>query len=309
MARPDEVPLALLSSHMHVLIINMSAFPPGISTKISNAYSFISHNYNFSRLGTQDSDEIFLVGFSRGAFAVQCLASLLSQTGLLQSQHLYYLRGLFTLWANQKFKMRAGDEPYIVRKKLEDYVQKLRDESLLHEVRIKALVVWETVSALGLPVHLSPRPLSFVGEQVPCVVENAFHALALHEKRAQFKPRLWEFIEPARQIHGVTIQPNAKQCWFLGSHGDIGGNWDAALGAVTLIWMLSQLESANTGVTFDQDEIAKHLEHKLLEWDFKFNRMFNRIIGQLNETSVLSAISSSGIVTPFINADWINFHV
>jgi uncharacterized protein (DUF2235 family) len=53
----------------------------GISAKIRNAYSFLSHNYNFDVL-----DEIVLVGFSRGAFAVQCLASFISQTGLLQKQ-------------------------------------------------------------------------------------------------------------------------------------------------------------------------------------------------------------------------------
>ena len=69
----------------------------GISAKIRNAYSFLSHNYNFEPTHGRDFDEIVLVGFSRGAFAVQCLASFVSDTGLLERQHLYYLRGLFTL--------------------------------------------------------------------------------------------------------------------------------------------------------------------------------------------------------------------
>ncbi|KAI0192355.1 hypothetical protein EV127DRAFT_302847, partial [Xylaria flabelliformis] len=68
----------------------------GISTKIRNAHSFLSHNYNFD----DGNDEIFLIGFSRGAFTVQCLAWLISQTGLFHKRYLYCLRGLFTLWAN-----------------------------------------------------------------------------------------------------------------------------------------------------------------------------------------------------------------
>jgi len=60
----------------------------GISAKIRNAYSFLSHNYNFDNFDRPE-DEIVLVGFSRGAFTAQCLASFLSDAGLLRRQHLY----------------------------------------------------------------------------------------------------------------------------------------------------------------------------------------------------------------------------
>jgi hypothetical protein len=80
-----------------------------------------------------------------------------------------------------------------------------------------------------------------------------------------------------------------SQCWFLGSHGDVGGNGDAAFGAVTLLWMIGKLHD-RVGVHFIEDEIAKHLKHKYLEWDFAVNKTF----GTFAETSTLSSLSHSG---------------
>jgi len=157
----------------------------------------------------------------------------------------------------------------------------LRGEELLHPVRIKALVVWDSVSTLGLPTQLPPRPLSFVGKEVPQAFDNAFQALALDESRAKFKPLIWKSQEDASTY--------VKQCWFLGSHSDVGGNGDAPLGAVTLIWMIGQLQT-KTGALFNRVEIAKHLKHKFLEWDFRVNKA----LGKFKETSILSTMSSYG---------------
>ncbi|KAI1359650.1 hypothetical protein F5Y08DRAFT_319071 [Xylaria arbuscula] len=254
----------------------------GISAKIRNAFSFLSHYYNFDRLNRDEADEIVLAGFSRGAFAVQCIASFMSQIGLLRSCHLYYLRGLYTLWSHQDFKRFGPGDPNPVGTTLADYVKKLSDEGILYRVKIKALVVWDTVSALGLPIHPPPRPLSFVGKQVPSIVENAFQALALDERRRKFTPRVWLSKE-----EGAS---HVKQCWFRGTHADVGGNGDAALGAVTLIWVLGQLRAAQIGISIENSEVGKHLNQKFLEWGFDINRVF----GQFKETSVLSSISGPG---------------
>lgn len=238
----------------------------GISAKIRNAYSFLSHNYNF----VERNDEIILVGFSRGAFAAQCLASFISQTGLLQKQHLYYLRGLFTLWAYQE--VTGGSE------KLKEETQRLK--RVLFETKITACAVWDTVATLGIATQLPPRPLSFVGKQVPKGVLHAFQALALDEERPKFKPTVWQTME------GNT---DVSQCWFLGSHGDVGGNADAALGAVTLLWMIGKLQD-RVGVAFEEDEIGKHLKHKFLEWDFSVNE----ISATFKEILILSHLPHEG---------------
>ncbi|KAI5866352.1 hypothetical protein GGS23DRAFT_383539 [Durotheca rogersii] len=250
-----------------------------ISTKIMNAYSFISHNYNFS----DDLDEIFLVGFSRGAFAVQCLASFISQVGLFQKQHLYYLRGMLALWENQNFRRLGRNQRNIVRDKLHKYVTRFRNEGLLHQVKIKACAVWDTVSASAVPMPW-PRPLSFVGKEIPKAVENAFQALALDEAKMKFEPCIWESKESADTY--------ARQCWFLGSHTDVGGNNDAALGVVPLIWMIGQLH-ANTDASFNMLEVTKHLKHRFLDW----NLSVNKFLGQFTETAVFSETSNPGRMT------------
>ncbi|TGJ83894.1 hypothetical protein E0Z10_g4883 [Xylaria hypoxylon] len=260
----------------------------GMSSKIRNAYSFLSHNYNFDNEG----DEIFLIGYSRGAFAVQCLASFISDTGLLHKRYLYYLRGLFKLWANRDLTPICHPGKTPLKSKLERHVRDFQAEKLLSKVKIKACVVWDTVSNLGLPTPWA-KPLSFVGGVIPQGVENAFQALALDETRAQFKPCVWNAKEASSTY--------AKQCWFLGSHADVGGNGDAALGAVALIWIIGQLQEIS-GVTFNQDEIMKHLKHRLLEWDVDVNP----ILGKFKQTTVLSRRSSLGLSTKSSPLWWLS---
>ncbi|KAK4446277.1 hypothetical protein QBC34DRAFT_331785 [Podospora aff. communis PSN243] len=246
----------------------------GISAKIRNAYSFLSHNYNFS----ERRDETVLVGFSRGAFAVQCLAAFISDAGLLESKHLYYLRGLFTLWSCRE--VFGGEQKFQETKHL------LIESGLLHPIRITACAVWDTVSALGVPTQIPPRPLAFVGRTVPLSVQNAFHAVALDERRREFRPVIWE-------TRGASKADCVNQCWFLGSHSDVGGNGDAALGALSFLWMVGKLQD-KVGVSFNEEEIAKHLKHKYLEWDFVVSRLGKTF----KETRALSMRKHSGQPTP-----------
>lgn len=237
----------------------------GISAKIRNAYSFLSHNYNFPGVSGEESrsdrgnlisevpvggvedqiDEIVLVGFSRGAFTVQCLASLIAEIGLLHKDSLQHLRHLFTVWANQEVRtLVSGKKP--LKDWMKEYLPNLDSAQELRRqkvVSIKACAVWDTVSSLGLPTpQISPRPLAFVGKTVPSLIKNAFQALALNESRRHFKPTVWE--------NSITGCANVKQCWFLGSHSDVGGgNKDSGLAAVSFIWMVSQLKKL--GITFE----------------------------------------------------------
>ncbi|KAM0271865.1 hypothetical protein ACHAQH_008965 [Verticillium albo-atrum] len=258
----------------------------GISAKIKNAYSFLSHNYTFPDMevrsevsgdnkikqneGDKDNaagqvDEIFLVGFSRGAFTVQCLASLIAEIGLLRKDSLQYLRHLFTLWANKELRtLVSGEKP--LKNWLRDHLPNLdtADEVRRQKiVKIKACAVWDTVSALGLPLpQVSPRPLAFVGRTVPSVVENAFQALALNESRHHFKPCVWEDL-------GAGC-PNVKQCWFLGSHADVGGgNKDYGLAAISFIWIVSQLKGL--GVDLDMRTLPDFLMPDYMKWENRVN--------------------------------------
>ncbi|KAI0100114.1 hypothetical protein GGR51DRAFT_564522 [Nemania sp. FL0031] len=248
----------------------------GMSSKIRNAYNFLASNYSFQH----SSDEIFLVGFSRGAFAVQCLASFISQTGLLHKPNLYFLDGLFTLWANQQ---PLPSHKRSAKNILADRTLELEGLGALSKVKIKACVVWDTVSNL---VTLTPwmRPFSFVGSRIPSAVQHAFQVLALDEARSQFKPSIWTSKD--------SQETKAKQCWFLGSHADVGGNGNAALGAITLIWIIAQLRAVSNA-KFNETEIQKHLKLRFFEWKLAGN-WFSR---RLKQSLTLSHRSSSGHAT------------
>lgn len=205
----------------------------GVTANILSAYCFICNNYNFSSA----MDDIILVGFSRGAFTVRCLAAFIDKVGLLRRKGLPFLRLLFDHWLRQK-----TDQLNIMAEALNP----LRYTG----VRIKVLAEWDPVSAMGLPFGFRTRKFSFIDDKVPDVVENAFVAIALNEKRPSFKPLLWK-----KAVRETTV----KQCGFIGSHSDIGGgNADSGLSTVSLLWMISQITAA-CDTQFDSTTLLQFL--------------------------------------------------
>jgi len=76
-----------------------------------------------------------------------------------------------------------------------------------------------------------------VNEIIPSNVELAVQALALDEVRSQFAPLLWR----KAPWPGIPKQ-DLRQCWFLGTHSDIGGGTKGIdLANISLAWMIAQL--------------------------------------------------------------------
>ncbi|KAK8003266.1 hypothetical protein PG989_002985 [Apiospora arundinis] len=212
-----------------------SAVGKGLSANILDAYCFICNNYN----NRSFLDEIILVGFSRGAFTVRCLARFINDVGLLRRSGLVFLPTLFRLWRDN-----AGYKPTGPNKDqwLESY-RKLAEtlEALDNfitgrdgDTPIQVLAEWDTVSAVGI----WESHLSFVGATVPGNVKNAFHAVSIHEKRKKFQPMMWK----STDNEGTTI----KQCLFAGCHSDVGGgNPDPALSTASLFWMIGNIKDCS----------------------------------------------------------------
>lgn len=79
--------------------------------------------------------------------------------------------------------------------------------NLTRDVSIQAIAVWDTVGTLGLPVHpilqklgaaKAVRKYRFFDTGISNRVKNAFHALALDERRAAFDATVWEKQEDNR---------------------------------------------------------------------------------------------------------------
>ena len=135
---------------------------------------------------------------------------------------------------------------------------------LRHPVPINAYAAWDTVKALGTPRHPitdsnyaawvawavkkpvhsvwpwksetqeSREKYMFVDEYLPSNIIKAFHAMALDERRYSFQSLGLRTKTPGQQL---------KQCWFLGSHGDIGGGCDdSGVANISMCWMVSHLK-------------------------------------------------------------------
>jgi uncharacterized protein (DUF2235 family) len=203
----------------------------GISHVIRDAYCFISNNYN----GFACEDEIILVGFSRGAFTVRCLAEFISRVGLLRRRALPLLPVLFEDWVTGKDEL------------LERRMEKM-NELFLPKPTIKILAEWDPVDTLGIP-HLYESGLErcMQAQIVPGQVENAFLALSLGEKRLSYWPTVWKknlkkVLETKKDI---VVKPKVSQCAFLGDHGDVGGGHpDPGLSTISLLWMVSKIRDA-----------------------------------------------------------------
>ncbi|KAF2804427.1 uncharacterized protein BDZ99DRAFT_397998 [Mytilinidion resinicola] len=109
--------------------------------------------------------------------------------------------------------------------------------------------LWEKQPKGGeeMPAHVAQpefKKLSFVNsEEIWPNVKRAIQALALDEDRRHFKPLLWK----PKEGHQL------EQYWFRGTHSDVGGgNKDATLANITLVWMISQLKG---DVNFNENAV------------------------------------------------------
>lgn len=216
----------------------------GISRHIRSAYHWLGNNY-------EEGDEIYLFGFSRGAFTARSLGGMLSQ-GLLD---LHYISSDFS-WPRIK---KAYDEGYRVEgSTLDDWAES--DWVFFNQKRetpIHFIGVWETVGALGVPDDLeifnifdNKKKWEFHNVSLGNSIKHARHAMALDEIRSSFSVCRWE---------NTSQHDDAIELWFPGVHSDVGSgypNCDLSNGA--LKWMMK--ESANVGLEF-RDSIEQTIKN------------------------------------------------
>jgi uncharacterized protein (DUF2235 family) len=195
----------------------------GINRQIRRAYGYLASRYH-------PGDQIFLMGYSRGAYAVRSLAGVIDLVGLLRAEYATE-RNIREVYRH--YEAAPGSQTARVFAKAFCY----------SSLSIEAIGVWDTVKSLGLTVPLlrnfSQKHHAFHNHQLSHIVQNGFHALAADETRAAFAPVLWESLE--------GWEGHIEQMWFPGSHGDVGGQLggfaDARpLANIPLVWLLEQMQ-------------------------------------------------------------------
>ena len=175
---------------------------------------------------------------------------MIADVGLLTKSGLGYLCEIYKLW---KIKPRdKGNITSVSRSSLLEKCKGLSDAGELRTgIKIKVCAVWDAVGSLGFPVpdpfpQKASRRLAHVNSKLSSNIEVAIQALALNESRKHFQVTVW-------RADGVVNNRVLKQCWFLGTHSDVGGgNKDTGLANITLVWMITQLQRY---VSFDMSAL------------------------------------------------------
>lgn len=198
----------------------------GINRQIQRAYGYLASRY-------RDGDRIFLLGYSRGAFAVRSLAGVIDRVGLLKSSQATE-RNIRQIYRLYQYSPDGASARAFARTHCHP------------QAEIEMVGVWDTVKALGvrLPLiwRLSENEHDFHNDELGSSVKRGYQALAYDETRRVFAPVLWRAPQ--------NWQGRVEQVWFRGTHADVGGQLGGQaacrpLSNIPLVWMLDKLEENN----------------------------------------------------------------
>jgi hypothetical protein len=208
-------------------------FGAGLAANIRRAYRILSFHY-------EPGDEVFVFGFSRGAYTARSLVGFIGAVGLLKCHECTEERERIA-W--QFYRTKPNDRLPGIWTSLTPHVHDRAN------FRIDCLGMFDTVGALGIPLtrfQLYNRDrYEFHDVNLSSITRVNLHALAIDEHREPFRAAIWR--KPRFKVYTSATE----QVWFSGAHADIGGGYIAydsrgsnglkALDDITLDWMLRRL--------------------------------------------------------------------
>ena len=205
-------------------ILRGCAFGVGLHLNILDGFRFLSEHY-------EPGDRIYLFGFSRGAYTVRSLASMISICGLAPAHSSNRLiRKFWKAYCSNrnpdKFQRRQSD------------IMKLCKPI---PAKVEAICVWDTVGSIGKQTRTKQIRKKLAHRYhrmtVHRNIRNIYHAVSIDERRTLFYPHL---LHQQIESEGTHVE----EVWFAGVHSDIGGcfrNDESSLGDITLKWMISRV--------------------------------------------------------------------
>ena len=161
----------------------------GLGVHIIDAYRFLMENYH-------EGDRICLLGFSRGAYTVRCLAGMLHKVGLLPAHNRAQVVFAYNFYKNDTpdgWKMSAEFK-----------------RTFCTNVTVYFIGVWDCVASVGF----IPRELPF-SKSPQNNIRYFRHAMALDEHRAKFKTLQWRQQNPAAKAPSPdTPKAGANKGWL-----------------------------------------------------------------------------------------------
>jgi len=194
------------------------AFGAGLLGNVGDAYRYLMNVY-------EDGDNVFLFGFSRGAYTARALAGVLHMFGLLSPGNEGLIPYVIRLFAKRSRKAAGMTHTFEVASEFK--------KTFCRHCPLHFVGVWDTVSSVGWV--WDPVKLPYTAQNPDMV--NGRHAVSIDERRCYFRNNLWG---PAGANQTI------KQVWFAGVHSDVGGSYaysECGLSQIALEWMLCEARS------------------------------------------------------------------
>ena len=245
----------------------------GLDDKVLASYQFLVHNY-------QEGDQIYLFGFSRGAYTVRVLAGLIHKIGLISPEQVNLAGSGLTAY-KQFSSDGQHDEtrsPRLALKALLDAgsdedgpLPATKDDQAALFARIlstrwptvRFVGVWDTVASVIVPrpdrlYWPSLEELAFTLQNPS--VQTFRQAISIDERRSMFRLKTWDqpqsFLRNRFSATNNAGPQDILQVWFAGVHSDIGGGYpekQSGLSKYPLLWMID--EAVKCGLAVDQRSV------------------------------------------------------
>jgi hypothetical protein len=233
----------------------------GLQGNVKRGLAFLSLNYeglpdnegrqsNVYRSGVDydDGDEVYLFGFSRGAYSARALSGVIGGAGIPKQMDFHELEKVWNY-----YRLKPKSRPKLV----EDI------ESHAWHPRVKCIGVWDTVGSYGIPSGFGLGALGralvswtrgFHDREFGKHIDVGLHAMAVDEMRRPFAPTIW-----TRRKDDAPLDAAVEQVWFAGAHSNVGGGYaHCGLSDLALTWMIARVGDL-TPLEFDEDEIRRRL--------------------------------------------------
>lgn len=235
----------------------------GLTDIIEEAYRNLIFAY-------QPGDEIYIFGFSRGAFAARSLAGLIRSCGIPPRRAVGRIPEAMARYISRdpathpedpsSYVFRADLSPDTATSEKEYNWRRARGDTRAIRLTLPFVGVWDTVKALGIP-NVLPGAARFNAKykfhdaSLSSSVLSARHAIAIDEHRITFPPSPWDNLDALNEDLGLSggDVPRYAQQWFPGNHGSVGGGGSRnGLSTVALHWIAQGAERAGLNMSWTE---------------------------------------------------------
>jgi uncharacterized protein (DUF2235 family) len=198
----------------------------GMRENLGEAYRYL--------MGTwEPGDQLYIFGFSRGAYTGRAFAGMLYRVGLLRPGCENLVQYAVNVYARNRGRDAdlSGDEGW---KRIDRFSSAFaRRTNQTRAIPITFIGIWDSVKAAGVLGWDLRWPYTVLLPNASTV----WHAVSIDEKRRPYREYL---------VRPKGDKPVLNETWFAGVHSDVGGTFedDSRLADISLKWMAEGAMSA-----------------------------------------------------------------